>query len=84
VNRRLTALEHLEFVLSQLGEQECEVLLFHARRLLEGQLQYGPLDLENDRRNFQREKLEESIDRTHYEIFDLLREQKRRGANPRV
>ena len=46
------------------------------RRIVTGEVQYGVLDLLNDPRDFQRERLEENVDAAVYEAMDVLRRAK--------
>lgn len=56
-----------------LGHQEIEVLALLAQRLLLGQRNYAKLDLENDTRDFKKERSEEIQDLLIYSAFDTLR-----------
>lgn len=53
-------------VVAELGTDERRVLLVLARRLLQGQRQYGRLDVAGDRRDWRRERAEELADALVY------------------
>jgi hypothetical protein len=67
-------------IVTQLGDDEMAVLEALARRLLQGQLAYGRLDLARDKRSWKKEKGEELMDRLIYETFaevaDMLKTEK--------
>jgi hypothetical protein len=56
----------LDATCADLGDQELQVLVVLARRLLQGQEAYGRLDLARDARDFQRERAEELQDTLVY------------------
>ena len=53
-------------LLSRLGPDERAVITYIARRLVQGEKAYGPLDLKRDRRNWKREASEELLDACVY------------------
>lgn len=57
----------------ELGEDERRVIALLARRLLDGQRQYGLLDLARDARDFRRERGEEIADLLVYTAFAELK-----------
>jgi hypothetical protein len=59
----------LDATCAALGNDEIRTLVHLARRLLAGQRCYGRLDLENDARNFRRERSEEIQDLLVYSAF---------------
>ena len=68
-----TLLAQLLIAAEQLGLDELAVLALIAERLLLGRRHYGELHLATDRRNFQREALEEAADLAVYAAAGLLR-----------
>lgn len=58
---------------SQLAEQEREVLMRVASRLLMGQKTYGKFDLDSDARDFRKELDEEVLDALVYAACQSLR-----------
>jgi len=78
MTRRLIIAEDLAEIANGLGEDELEVLLEVARGLRKGKKIYGPLNLERDSRDFQREALDEVRDCLVYTASKLI--QIRRGA----
>jgi hypothetical protein len=63
-------------VLTQLGEEEREVILYQAERLLMGQKQYGKLNLAADTRDFRVEMRQEVSDWHNYDAMDHVRTEK--------
>lgn len=65
--------ERLQSLLTQLGDQEQDIVLTEAlafgERLLLGQKQYGKLDLANDKRNWDDEIEQERLDMQAYTAF---------------
>lgn len=59
---------------TELGLDEHRVLVVLAKRLLEGQLAYGKLDLHNDPRDWRKERAMEVQDLLIYSAFLELRE----------
>ena len=59
--------DELGWLIEELADEEREVLLFIARRLRQGQDDYGKLDLAHDKRDLQREQAEEIADFLIYE-----------------
>jgi hypothetical protein len=60
-------------VVADLGSEELRVLLWVARRLLDGQARYGRLNLARDSRDFRREAGEEAVDALAYLAMGALR-----------
>ncbi len=56
-------------LIDSMGDDEIRVLLVLARRLKAGQDCYGKLDLENDKRDFRKERGEEVADLLVYSAF---------------
>ena len=71
--RELVAVGPLAEVLASLGPDERKVLLAVARRLAVGRKCYGPLDIHNDPRAWQKEAGEELLDAVVYLTCDALR-----------
>ena len=61
-------------VVRQLGEDEVRVLTAIARRLAMGRRQYGPLDVQGDRRDWKREAAEELLDGCVYLAAETMRQ----------
>jgi hypothetical protein len=59
----------LDVLVADLGDQEIAVLVALSRRLLAGQRAYGCLRLEEDRRDWRRERAEELADALVYGAF---------------
>ena len=68
-----SALGNLQAVLAELGPDEVRVIEYLARRLLEGQREYGRIDLVADPRDFARERCAEIGDLLVYSAFQALR-----------
>lgn len=66
----------LTAIIGELGDDEGEVLLELAKRLLKGKHQYGKLDLVNDTRDFEREAHEELADEAAYRLMESVRRRK--------
>jgi len=69
----------VSLALRRLNEDELEVLAEVAQGLLRGQDQYGPLDLDRDGRDFQRETLDEVRDGLVYVGVQLVQARRRVG-----
>ena len=69
----------LDAACADLGDQELQVLVVLARRLLAGQRAYGRLDLAHDRRDFQTERAEELQDTLVYTAIAEVASIVRRG-----
>jgi hypothetical protein len=65
-SRDLAIRQELSTILDEYGEQEREVLLVVARRLLTGQRTIGRLDVHTDRRDWRSERSEELFDALIY------------------
>lgn len=69
-----TAPERIRRAMAELGVDELEVLVLVAERLAgAGRRSYGPLELDSDPRDFQREALEELADGAVYLACSLIR-----------
>jgi hypothetical protein len=62
VKTRAAQARRLDPIWHELGEEEREVLLLLAARLLKGQREHGVFDLARDPRDWTREKREEALD----------------------
>jgi hypothetical protein len=62
----------LDVACAELADDELRVIAYLAARLLAGQLAYGRLDLEHDRRDWRRERGEEIADLLVYSAFAEL------------
>lgn len=65
-SRDLAIRQELSTILDEYGEQEREVLIIVARRLLAGQRTIGRLDVHTDRRDWGQERREELHDALVY------------------
>lgn len=65
-SRDLAIRQELSAILDEFGEQEREVLIIVARRLLAGQRTIGRLDVHTDRRDWGQERREELHDALVY------------------
>jgi len=59
----------MDAIVDALATDELRVLIYLAARLLEGQRVYGKLDLQNDQRDFAKERGEECADFVIYHAF---------------
>jgi hypothetical protein len=73
----------LASVVRFLGDEEVDLLLTIATRLWAGQCRYGPFDLARDRRNFQREALEEACDLAVYLAAAAHQDRRKRRSDAR-
>ena len=81
---RVAGRAELARVALDLDAEELAVLTFIARRLLDGQRRYGPLDLKHDPRDFEQERAEEIGDLLAYSAFaELQRHLRERGRGER-
>lgn len=64
---------HLYDACRPLGEDELRVLTFLAKRLGVGAVQYGPLNLAADPRDWKKEAAEEAADLAIYTAFRALK-----------
>jgi hypothetical protein len=69
---RATRVHELHELLQDLGDDELRTLVWLARRLRDGQRQYGRIDLAHDVRDFRRERSEEVGDLLVYSAFAEL------------
>ena len=67
----------LAALIPDLGDDELELLLLIATRLWDGQRRYGRFDLDRDRREFDREALEEVADALVYSGVALVHRRRR-------
>ena len=75
--------EELCDIAEQLGDDEVEVLLSIARRVLRGREQYGELDIDSDDRDWRQERSEELFDALVYTAIDDIKDRRRRPARGR-
>ncbi len=68
---RTDDVQYLKLVYKSLGPLEREILMDSARRLLQGQRDYGKFGEKQDDRNMNREAYNEAIDMTHYLLRQL-------------
>ena len=75
----MSAIESDEFATryDDLSDDEQEVLSEMLKRIEMGRDQYGPLDIDNDPRNFRQEAAEEWVDLAVYSIADAIRKRRR-------
>jgi hypothetical protein len=69
-----SVVERVNELMFELGVDECKVLEALAKRLLEGQLSYGKLDLKHDPRDWRKERSMEVQDLLIYSAFLELKE----------
>jgi hypothetical protein len=73
-------------IASLLRKQEAMVARALLERLLDGQLEYGPLDLAKDKRDWKQEEAMEAVDGTWYRQFraiaKLLKSARKRDKRP--
>lgn len=60
-------------VWDKLGDDERKTILYLANRLLTGQMQYGKIDLANDKRDWSTERKAEIGDLLVYSAFEALK-----------
>lgn len=64
----------------RMNDDEREVLLCVWERLEKGRQTYGPLDLDNDERDLEKEWLEEAIDGFAYTCMMTVKRRRQRGG----
>ena len=69
--------EELCDIAEQLGDDEVEVLLSIARRVLRGREQYGELDIDSDDRDWRQEGQEERLDLIVYDAIQHVKDSRR-------
>jgi hypothetical protein len=63
-------------IINELNDDECSVLYLLAFKMEAGKQKYGPLDIESDKRNLNKEITEELIDALNYCAMKLIKESK--------
>lgn len=82
IARAAAARRQLLRISAGLGADELAVLVLIAGRLAKGRDTYGPLHLDRDSRDFQREALEEVADGLSYSAMALVQRTRRRRRWP--
>lgn len=68
----------LGVLLSRMSDDELEIILEVCKRVDVGRRSYGPLRMREDKRDFPKEALAESLDQTFYLAAEVVRQRRLR------
>jgi len=70
---RQSAVNRLDRARAELNADEIEVLALVAERLVMGRIQYGPLNIDRDPRDWGLESRAEILDKTAYDAIQMIK-----------
>ena len=79
-SKEVTSRMLLKFYISKLSPECLEVLTIQAQALMQGHEEYGSLDLDDTKKDYLSEAIEEARDMTNYLTFKLIQLQRRKDA----